>query len=98
MQLWLLTLALPIEDLELPFVRQLLEAVRASTLWVNSLTRSGADLMDIRNFGAKSIDEVKAKLVELGLALKDSLQASIWPLVAPSTMATNTTKVCKTRV
>jgi DNA-directed RNA polymerase subunit alpha len=28
--------------------------------------------MDIRNFGAKSIDEVKAKLVTLGLALKDS--------------------------
>ena len=36
------------------------------------VTRSEADLMDIRNFGAKSIDEVKAKLVELGLALKDS--------------------------
>ena len=27
---------------------------------------------DIRNFGAKSIDEVKFKLAELGLALKDS--------------------------
>ena len=26
----------------------------------------------IRNFGAKSIDEVKAKLQTLGLALKDS--------------------------
>ncbi|MCZ4499008.1 MAG: rpoA, partial [Marmoricola sp.] len=25
-----------------------------------------------RNFGAKSIDEVKAKLVEMGLSLKDS--------------------------
>ena len=36
------------------------------------VTRSEADLMDIRNFGAKSIDEVKAKLIELGLALKDS--------------------------
>jgi DNA-directed RNA polymerase subunit alpha len=31
-----------------------------------------ADLLDIRNFGAKSIDEVKLKLVGLGLALKDS--------------------------
>ena len=30
------------------------------------------DLLDIRNFGAKSIDEVKAKLVEMGLSLKDS--------------------------
>nr|MBA2310072.1 DNA-directed RNA polymerase subunit alpha [Pseudonocardiales bacterium] len=30
------------------------------------------DLLDIRNFGAKSIDEVKMKLIGLGLALKDS--------------------------
>ncbi|MDO5712205.1 MAG: DNA-directed RNA polymerase subunit alpha C-terminal domain-containing protein, partial [Micrococcales bacterium] len=34
--------------------------------------RSEADLLDIRNFGAKSIDEVKAKLVGMGLQLKDS--------------------------
>ena len=34
--------------------------------------RSEADLMDIRNFGQKSIDEVKAKLQSMGLALKDS--------------------------
>ena len=34
--------------------------------------RSEADLLDIRNFGSKSIDEVKAKLGTLGLALKDS--------------------------
>jgi len=36
------------------------------------VSRSEADLLDIRNFGAKSIDEVKAKLVGMGLALKDS--------------------------
>jgi DNA-directed RNA polymerase subunit alpha len=36
------------------------------------ITRSEADLLDIRNFGAKSIDEVKVKLTSLGLALKDS--------------------------
>jgi len=36
------------------------------------ITRSEADLMDIRNFGQKSIDEVKVKLAGLGLALKDS--------------------------
>ena len=36
------------------------------------ITRSEADLLDIRNFGAKSIDEVKVKLMSLGLALKDS--------------------------
>jgi DNA-directed RNA polymerase subunit alpha len=28
--------------------------------------------MDIRNFGAKSIDEVKDKLASMGIALKDS--------------------------
>ena len=36
------------------------------------ITRSEADLLDIRNFGQKSIDEVKVKLISLGLALKDS--------------------------
>jgi DNA-directed RNA polymerase subunit alpha len=36
------------------------------------LGRSEADLMDIRNFGQKSIDEVKAKLHSMGMALKDS--------------------------
>ena len=36
------------------------------------MARSEADLLDIRNFGAKSIDEVKAKLVGMGLQLKDS--------------------------
>ncbi len=36
------------------------------------LVRSEADLMDIRNFGQKSIDEVKAKMVSLGMTLKDS--------------------------
>lgn len=36
------------------------------------ITRSEADLLDIRNFGAKSIDEIKLKLHGLGLALKDS--------------------------
>jgi DNA-directed RNA polymerase subunit alpha len=36
------------------------------------VSRSEADLMDIRNFGQKSIDEVKGKLAGLGLALKDS--------------------------
>ena len=34
--------------------------------------RSEADLLDIRNFGSKSIDEVKAKLVSMGMSLKDS--------------------------
>ena len=33
--------------------------------------KSESELMDIRNFGQKSIDEVKAKLEELGLALRE---------------------------
>ncbi|MEV1026724.1 DNA-directed RNA polymerase subunit alpha C-terminal domain-containing protein, partial [Streptomyces sp. NPDC050264] len=33
---------------------------------------SEADLLDIRNFGAKSIDEIKVKLAGMGLALRDS--------------------------
>ena len=36
------------------------------------VSRSEQDLLAIRNFGSKSIDEVKEKLTELGLALKDS--------------------------
>jgi DNA-directed RNA polymerase subunit alpha len=36
------------------------------------LARSEAELLDIRNFGAKSIDEVKVKLAGAGLALKGS--------------------------
>ncbi len=35
-----------------------------------------ADLMDIRNFGAKSIDEVKESLAALGMTLKDSVMPS----------------------
>ena len=36
------------------------------------MSRTESDLLDIRNFGQKSIDEVKIKLAGLGLALKDS--------------------------
>lgn len=34
--------------------------------------RSEADLLDIRNFGGKSIVEVKMKLAGMGLTLRDS--------------------------
>ena len=65
-------MALPIEDLNMS-VRSYNCLKREGIHTVGELvTRSEADLMDIRNFGAKSIDEVKAKLHELGLALKDS--------------------------
>src|SRR3954469_2442024 len=65
-------LALPVEDLELT-VRSYNCLKREGIHTVGELlARSEADLLDIRNFGAKSIDEVKAKLAGLGLALKDS--------------------------
>jgi DNA-directed RNA polymerase subunit alpha len=48
------------------------------------LSRSEADLMDIRNFGAKSIDEVKAKLQSLGLSLKDSPEGWNRPITEES--------------
>ncbi|MBV7431994.1 DNA-directed RNA polymerase subunit alpha [Dermabacteraceae bacterium P13115] len=65
-------LALPINDLNLT-VRSYNCLMREGVHTVGELVaRSEADLLDIRNFGQKSIDEVKAKLAELGLALKDS--------------------------
>ena len=65
-------LALPIEDLELT-VRSYNCLKREGIHSVGELvSRSEADLLDIRNFGAKSIDEVKAKLASMGLQLKDS--------------------------
>ena len=36
------------------------------------VARSEQDLRDLRNFGAKSIEEVKQKLTGMGLALRDS--------------------------
>ena len=65
-------LALPIEDLQLT-IRSYNCLKREGIHTVGELVaRSEADLLDIRNFGAKSITEVKEKLAELGLALKDS--------------------------
>src|SRR5215204_6087931 len=65
-------LALPIEELELT-VRSYNCLKREGIHSVGELVaRSEADLLDIRNFGAKSITEVKEKLAELGLSLKDS--------------------------
>ena len=65
-------LALPIEDLGLT-VRSYNCLKREGIHTVGELvSRSEADLLDIRNFGAKSIDEVKAKLAAMGLNLKDS--------------------------
>ena len=65
-------LALPIEDLNLT-VRSYNCLKREGIHSVGELVaRSEQDLLDIRNFGAKSIDEVKQKLLDMGLSLKDS--------------------------
>jgi DNA-directed RNA polymerase subunit alpha len=65
-------LALPIEELQLT-IRSYNCLKREGIHTVGELVaRSEADLLDIRNFGAKSITEVKEKLAGLGLTLKDS--------------------------
>jgi DNA-directed RNA polymerase subunit alpha len=63
-------LAQPIEDLDLT-VRSYNCLKREGVTTVSELTqKSEEDLLEIRNFGQKSIDEVKAKLEELSLSLK----------------------------
>ena len=65
-------MSMPIEQLDLT-VRSYNCLKREGIHTVGELiSRSEQDLLDIRNFGAKSIDEVKAKLQSMGLALKDS--------------------------
>jgi DNA-directed RNA polymerase subunit alpha len=64
--------SMPIEEMELT-VRSYNCLKREGIHTVGELvSRSEADLLDIRNFGAKSIDEVKMKLAGMGLSLKDS--------------------------
>ena len=65
-------LALPVENLNLT-VRSYNCLKREGIHTVSELvSRSEQDLLDIRNFGSKSIDEVKLRLHEMGLSLKDS--------------------------
>ena len=74
----------PAEADELPSDYQItIEELNLSVRSYNCLKREGintvgdvvqkseSELMDIRNFGQKSIDEVKAKLEELGLGLRE---------------------------
>lgn len=74
----------PAEAEELPGDYQItIEELNLSVRSYNCLKREGinavgdliekseSELMDIRNFGQKSIDEVKAKLEELGLGLRE---------------------------
>ncbi len=65
-------LALPVEELKLT-MRCYNCLKREGIHTVSELvSRSEQDLLDIRNFGSKSIEEVKLRLHEMGLSLKDS--------------------------
>ncbi|WGD36719.1 DNA-directed RNA polymerase subunit alpha [Lysinibacter sp. HNR] len=66
-------LAIPIEDLDLS-VRSYNCLKREGINTVSELVAlSEAQLMNIRNFGQKSVFEVRDKLVDLGLSLKDAV-------------------------
>lgn len=64
-------LQLPIEDMDLS-VRSYNCLKREGVSTVGELVqKTEQDLLDIRNFGQKSIEEVKQKLAEMGLSLAD---------------------------
>ena len=64
-------LLLPIEDMDLS-VRSYNCLKREGVATVGELVqKTEQDLLDIRNFGQKSIEEVKEKLIEMGLSLAD---------------------------
>ncbi|MDN6235519.1 MAG: DNA-directed RNA polymerase subunit alpha, partial [Corynebacterium flavescens] len=64
--------SMPIEDLNFS-VRSYNCLKRQEIHTVGELAEcTESDLLDIRNFGQKSINEVKIKLANLGLALKDT--------------------------
>ena len=63
-------LELPIEDLDLSErPRNCLKRAQVNTVG-ELLTKTEDDLLNITNFGQKSLDEVKAKLDERGLTLR----------------------------
>ena len=65
-------LEMTIEELELS-VRSFNCLKRAAINTVEELTmKSEEDMMKVRNLGKKSLDEVKHKLEELGLSLRES--------------------------
>ncbi|MEU5548030.1 DNA-directed RNA polymerase subunit alpha C-terminal domain-containing protein, partial [Streptomyces sioyaensis] len=75
-------LALPIEALELT-VRSYNSLKREGVHLVGELVvRSEAELLDIRNLGKKSIDELKAKLADRGLTLKNNPLPPFAPVAA----------------
>ena len=81
-------LALPVEELKLT-MRSYNCLKREGIHTVSELvSRSEQDLLDIRNFGSKSIEEVKLRLHEMGLSLKDS-SPGFDPLSAHNTYDTD---------
>ena len=62
-------LDLPIEDLDLRAAAQLPQGAQVGTV-SELLTKTEDDLLNITNFGQKSLDEVKEKLDERGLTLR----------------------------
>ncbi len=90
-------LALPIEELDLT-VRSYNCLKREGINTVGELigARTEADLLDIRNFGQKSIDEVKMKLAGMGLgaeglARRTSTRRTSWTPSATLTTTPTTT-------
>ena len=84
-------LALPIEELDLT-VRSYNCLKREGIHTVGELvSRSEADLLDIRNFGQKSIDEVKGKLAGMGLRSRTARPDSTRPPSSTPTAPTTTT-------
>jgi DNA-directed RNA polymerase subunit alpha len=66
-------LAMPIEDLDLT-VRSYNCLKREGINTVSELVALSEDqLMNIRNFGSKSVDEVRDKLISMGLKFKDAV-------------------------
>ncbi|MEY4500099.1 MAG: hypothetical protein RL319_1087, partial [Actinomycetota bacterium] len=66
-------LAMPIEDLDLT-VRSYNCLKREGINTVAELVNLSEDqLMNIRNFGSKSVDEVRDKLISMGLKFRDSV-------------------------
>lgn len=64
-------LALPVEQLDLGS-RALNCLTRANIRTVGELVaRSTSDLLEIRNFGSKSVEEIKDRLASMGMSLKD---------------------------
>jgi len=69
-------LSMSIDDLDLSVrSRNCLEAVHMRTVG-DLVTKSGAELLKVRNFGKTSLAEVEGKLAELGLSLGMDIQ---WP-------------------